>query len=67
MAKYSKKELDKLIKGIVKDMDSARTVEDIAKRNGVDNDYVSDVLQIYTTHQGIDIQGIIDRLPADML
>ena len=67
MARYSSNELDKLIKGIIKDMDAARSVEDIAKRNGVDADYVNDVLQIYTTHRGIDIQGIINRLPDDML
>lgn len=67
MAKYSKNELDKIIKGIIKEMDAARTVEDIAKRNGVEIDYVNDVLQIYSTHKGIDTQGIIDRLPEDML
>ena len=61
------KDLDRLILGIVKDMDAGKTVEEIAKHNGVDTDYVNDVLQIYTTHVGIDIQGIIDRLPADML
>lgn len=67
MARYSRNELDKLIKGIIKDMDAAWTVDDIAERNGVDIAYVDDVLQIYTTHRGIDVPGIIDRLPADML
>ena len=59
--------IDKLIAAIVKDMNAGRSVQDIAERNGVDEAYVEDVLQIYTTHQGIDIQGIIDRLPEDML
>ena len=65
MAQYSRKELDKLIRGIVKDMDAAKPVEVIAKHNGVDDAYVRDVLQIYTTHRGIDVQGIIDRLPEE--
>ena len=58
-----KKSLDKLIFSIMKDMDSGRSVSDIADRNGVDTAYVNDVLQIYTTHPGIDVQGIIERLP----
>ena len=60
-------DLDRLIAGIVRDMDGGRSVEEIAVRNGVDTDYVEDVLQIYTTHRDIDIQGIIDRLPEDRL
>ena len=60
-----KKSLDKLIFSIMKDMDSGRSVSDIADRNGVDAAYVNDVLQIYTTHPGIDVQGIIDRLPEE--
>ena len=62
-----KRDLDRLIAGIVKDMDAGRNVTEIADKNNVDEDYVNDVLQIYTTHRGIDIQGIIDRLPEDML
>ena len=62
-----RKDLDRLISNIVKDMDASRSVAEIALRNSVDEDYVNDVLQIYTTHRGIDIQGIIDRLPEDML
>ena len=62
-----RRDLDRLIASIVKNMDADKRVEEIAKRNGVDTDYVNDVLQIYTTHRDIDIQGIIDRLPEDML
>lgn len=62
-----RRDLDRLIASIVKDMDADKRVEEIAKRNGVDTDYVNDVLQIYTMHRDIDIQGIIDRLPEDML
>ena len=55
-------EPDKIIKSVVKDMNANKTVEQIAKRNGVDVQLVEDILQIYTTHPGIDVDGILDRL-----
>ena len=54
--------LDKVIKGVIKDMNANRPVEQIAKRNGVEVQLVEDILQIYTTHPGIDMDGILDRL-----
>ena len=55
-------ETDKVIKSIIKDMNANKTVEQIAKRNKVEKEFVEDVLQIYTTHPGIDMDGILDRL-----
>lgn len=55
-------EPDKVIKAIIKDMNANRPVEQIAERNKVDRGFVEDVLQIYTTHPGIDMDGILDRL-----
>ena len=55
-------EPDKVIKAIIKDMNANRPVEQIAQRNKVDREFVEDVLQIYTTHPGIDMDGILDRL-----
>ena len=61
---YSKvREKDKIIKQIIKDMRANRPVVEIAKRSAVSEALVNEVLQIYTTHPGIDIQGILDRLP----
>ncbi len=57
-----KPELDKVIKGVIKDMNANRSVEQIAKHNGIDVQLVEDILQIYTTHPGIDTDGILDRL-----
>ena len=54
--------LDKVIKGVIKDMNANRPVEQIAKRNGIEKQLVEDILQIYTTHPGIDKDGILDRL-----
>jgi putative phosphoesterase len=56
------KEMDKLIKSIIKDMESDRTVDEISKRNRVEKALVEEILQIYTTHPGIDVSGILDRL-----
>ena len=56
------KEMDKLIKSIIKDMDANRTVNQISERNRVDRDLVEEILQIYTTHTGIDVDGILDRM-----
>lgn len=64
--KLPKKDLDQLIKGIIKDMDAGRTVEEIAKRNRTDTEFVNQILQIYTTHPGIDMDGILNRLPKDI-
>ncbi len=55
-------ELDKVIKNVIKDMNANRTVEQIAKRNDIDIQLVEDILQIYTTHPGIDLDGILNRL-----
>ena len=54
--------LDKVIKGVIKDMNANRPVEQIAKRNGIEVQLVEDILQIYTTHPGIDMDGILNRL-----
>ncbi len=56
------KDMDKLIQNIVKDMDAARPVEEIAKRNRVEEELVREILQIYTTHPGIDVDGILNRM-----
>lgn len=57
-----KPELDKVITGVIKDMNANRPVDQIAKRNGIEKQLVEDILQIYTTHPGIDMDGILDRL-----
>lgn len=63
--KYEKlpdKDMAKLIKGIMKQMDAGRPVDEIARKNRIDEGLVNQILQIYTTHQGIDVQGILDRM-----
>ena len=55
-------ELDRVIWSIIKDMNANRPVDNIAERNNVDQGFVEDVLQIYTTHPGIEMDGILNRL-----
>ncbi|MCR4923868.1 MAG: metallophosphatase family protein [Lachnospiraceae bacterium] len=56
------KEMDIIIKSIVKDMNANRAVDKIAQRNRVDKALVEEILQIYTTHPGIDVDGILNRM-----
>jgi putative phosphoesterase len=56
------KEMDVLIKNIIKDMNANRTVDQISERNRVEKELVEEILQIYTTHPGIDIDGILNRM-----
>ncbi|MCR4616653.1 MAG: metallophosphatase family protein [Lachnospiraceae bacterium] len=57
-----KKELDVLIKSIIKDMNANKPVDQIAERNRVEKELVEEILQIYTTHPGIDLDGILNRM-----
>ena len=55
-------DMDRVIRAIVKGMETGRSLEDIAARTRVDRELVRRVLQIYTTHPGIDVDGILNRL-----
>jgi hypothetical protein len=52
----------KLVRDVMRQMDAGKTVEEISKKNRVEIQLVNQILQIYTTHQGIDVQGILDRM-----
>jgi len=60
--KLPPKDMDKLIRNIMKDMNANRAVDEIARRNRVENEFVNQILQIYTTHPGIDVDGILNRM-----
>lgn len=60
--KLSEKDMDKLIKAIMKDMNMGRDVETIARKNKVELEFVNQILQIYMTHPGIDTDGILNRM-----
>lgn len=60
--KLPNKDMARLINKIMKQMDAGRPVDEIAKKNQIDEELVNQILQIYTTHQNIDVQGILDRM-----
>jgi putative phosphoesterase len=60
--KLPEQDMAKLVRNIIKQMDAGKTVEEISKKNRVDVKIVKQILQIYTTHQGIDVQGVLDRM-----
>ncbi len=57
-----RKEMDVVIKNIIKDMNANHPVPEIARRNRVEREFVEEILQIYTTHPGIDTDGILNRM-----
>ena len=60
--KLPDKDMAKLIDRIKKQMDAGKPVDEIARKNRVEEKMVKQILQIYTTHRGIDVQGILDRM-----
>jgi putative phosphoesterase len=60
--KLPEQDMAKLVRNIMKQMDAGKTVDEISKKNRVDVEIVNQILQIYTTHQGIDVQGILNRM-----
>ncbi len=60
--KLPDRDMAKLIKKIVKQMNAGRSVGEIAVKNRIDEELVKQILQIYTTHKGIDEKGILDRM-----
>jgi putative phosphoesterase len=56
------KDMAKLIDTVIKQMNAGKTVDEIAQKNRVEVDLVHQILQIYTTHPGIDTQGILNRM-----
>jgi putative phosphoesterase len=60
--KLPERDMAKLVSNIIKQMNAGKTVDEISRKNRVDVEIVNQILQIYTTHPGIDVQGILDRM-----
>jgi len=58
----SDKDLDKVVSAIIKDMDCGKNIETIAKKNRVDIELVESICRMYSTHPGVSVGGIIDKL-----
>lgn len=56
------KELYFLVKQIIKYIDKGKTLEAIQKKTKADKIFIEDVTRMYLTHQGVGVQGILDRI-----
>lgn len=61
-AVFSGKEMDRLIREIIKEMSAGRSVDDIALRKHADRELVEQICRIYATHPGVDVEGILNRM-----
>lgn len=55
-------DIAKIVEGVMRKAESGRSPEDIAQSLNADVKLVRQICQIYYTHKGIDVQGILDRL-----
>ncbi len=55
------------VETIVREMRAGRKVEQIAKKTGVDSEFVEQVCRIYVTHPGVSAQGIVDKMEVSAL
>lgn len=58
----TEKNMDRLVRRIVREMESGRSVEQIAARNRTDKGLVEQICRIYATHPGVDVDGILNRM-----
>lgn len=59
--------LEQIVSAILRDMGAGRRVENIARRLGVDSEFVEQVCRIYVTHPGVDAQGIVSKMEVNAL
>ena len=55
-------DLDRMVSKIIKDIDAGRSTERIAKKYKVDVELVEGICRMYTTHPGVTVGGIIDKM-----
>ncbi len=55
-------ELRGIVETIVRDLSRGRSVDHIVKTRGISRALTEQISQIYFTHPGIDVQGVVDRV-----
>lgn len=58
----SEKDMYRLVKAVMKEVNAGRTIADIAARHHVNEELTGQICRMYVTHSGVDVDGIIDRL-----
>ncbi|MCH5280174.1 MAG: metallophosphoesterase family protein [Lachnospiraceae bacterium] len=56
------RDLKKLIRGVIKDMEKGKGTEAICKRRKIDKELAEQIQRIYVTHPGVDVDGILNRM-----
>jgi len=56
------KDMYSLVRKIIKDMDMGKGIPEIARKNGIPEELAEKICRIYSTHNGIDVDGILNRL-----
>ena len=51
-----------LVAAIMKGIDKGWDIEKIRRKTGAEEDFITDVMRMYLTHQNIGVQGILDRI-----
>lgn len=59
--------LKSTVETIMREMRAGRKVEQIAKKLGVDSEFVEQVCRVYVTHPGVSAQGIVDKMEVSAL
>lgn len=59
--------LKETVETILREMKAGRKVDMIAKRLGVEREFVEQVCRIYVTHPGVDAQGIVNKMEVSAL
>ena len=59
---FPMKDMDRMIRRVIKEMDSGKTITEITVRNHLEEELVEQICRIYATHPGVDIQGIMNRM-----
>ena len=59
---FPRKDMDKLIRMIVKEMKAGKGVAEIAAKVRSEKELVEQICRIYATHPGVDVDGILNRM-----
>lgn len=50
------------VKAVIKEFDKGRPLEDIASKCGISYELTEQICRMYSTHSGIDVDGILNRI-----
>ena len=63
----SKRDMQKMISAIIREMNAGHSIDAIAKKHGIDRELTEQICRIYVTHPGVDAQGIMNKMEVSAL